>query len=137
MSKLESTKNWARCQKFRVRADHCCFPAMNIYVFVMNKTHMSHWESGISSVATESTTNQDPVLLGTVATFWKRTMVWSLHPWMKSQRYVGWLRGTSQQWLFSFFVKQVLCHEVLCSYSKEGKNLLDEKGVSSVQEQTM
>lgn len=30
--------------------------------------------------------------------------------------------------IFSFFVKQVLWQAVPCKYSKEGKNLLDEKG---------
>lgn len=56
---------------------------------------------------------------------------------MKSHRYLGWLRGTNQQWIFSFFVKQVLWQAVPCKNSKEGKNLLDEKRISSVQQQTV
>ena len=38
----------------------------------MNKTHMANWELEASSIATESTTKQDPLLLGTVVTSQKR-----------------------------------------------------------------
>lgn len=48
----------------------------------------------------------------------------------------GLLRGTNQQGIFSFFVKQVLWQAVPCKYSKERKNVLDEKGASNVQQQT-